>query len=137
MQSLLVGDSPAQCFAQRQNCCLSQATASAFDTFSMVYSRTLQTAFSKILQHRLALTTENLCNPFPRPLYTDWKKHVLKVSNPFKENGTGSLDINTLILGLDAQVWVRISLELYSSVSNTDNFRKSKIKSNKKVTQMY
>ena len=60
MQSLLDGDSPAQCFAQRQNCCLSQATAAAVDTFLMVYSRTLKTAFSKLLQHRLDLTTARL-----------------------------------------------------------------------------
>ena len=43
-----------------QDCCVSQATAAAVDTFSMVYSRTLKTSFSKFLQHRLDLTSENL-----------------------------------------------------------------------------
>ena len=32
----------------------------AVDMFSMVYSRTLKTSFSKLLQHRLDLNTENL-----------------------------------------------------------------------------
>ena len=52
----------------------------------MVYSRALQTSYSKLLQHRLALITESLCNTFDRPLYSDWKKHVPKVSNPFNDN---------------------------------------------------
>ena len=30
-----------------QDCCVSQATAAAVDTFSMAYSRTLKTSFSK------------------------------------------------------------------------------------------
>ena len=60
MQTLLEGDSLALCFAQSQNCCLSQATAAAADTFQMVYSRRLKSYFSKLLQHRLDLTTENL-----------------------------------------------------------------------------
>ena len=46
--------------AQRQKCCLSQATAAAVDTFLMVYSWTLKTSFSKLLQHQLDLTKENL-----------------------------------------------------------------------------
>ena len=47
---------------------------------------------------------------------------------------------DNVILGLDAQIsWIRISLdlELFSPVAKTDNFRKSKIRSNKMVTWMY
>ena len=39
MQSLLVGDSPEQCFSQCQNCCLSQAVAPVVDMFSIVLCR--------------------------------------------------------------------------------------------------
>ena len=42
------------------NGCLTQATAAAVDTFLIVFNRTLKTSFSKLLQQRLDLTTENL-----------------------------------------------------------------------------
>ena len=47
----------------------------------MVYSRTLQiTPTPAGSEHRKFVDT------FGRPLFTDWKKHVLKVSNPFKDD---------------------------------------------------
>ena len=96
-----VGDSLALC--KHRNSCLIQPTASAVSNIeSMVTIGINPNIILKLLLHRLFPTTKNGFDIIWRQLYTDWKKKVLKVSNPFNKQYAIVL-YNTVIV--DKGIW--------------------------------